>query len=187
MNKKITFYALIGLTGLSYIFLFDVYKVMTPSMASIINSNDYVLVVRKTIFSRFKSSDILSFNNDMEDDHTTYIKRSVAVEGDTIRIERDYIMINDFIIPHDPIFEMMVLERNYGDSIKYFDSSEYARYLFRKINNINDHYILNDGKALIVPENYYFMVGDNYYESMDSRFWGFIPKKNIKGKVIWIF
>lgn len=39
----------------------------------------------------------------------------------------------------------------------------------------------------MVPEDYYFMVGDNYYESMDSRFWGFIPKENIKGKVILIF
>jgi signal peptidase I len=35
-------------------------------------------------------------------------------------------------------------------------------------------------------ENYYFMLGDNFYLSQDSRYWGFVPEKNIIGKVVLV-
>lgn len=68
-----------------------------------------------------------------------------------------------------------------------------------RINGINDHaitdlmatsveqyYFKQKGMTLnewIVPDNSYFVMGDNRDHSHDSRFWGFVPKRNLIGKV----
>ena len=39
----------------------------------------------------------------------------------------------------------------------------------------------------IVPPQHYFMMGDNRYDSKDSRYWGFVPRENIRGRPIFIY
>ncbi len=42
-------------------------------------------------------------------------------------------------------------------------------------------------KTFVVPEGHIFMMGDNRYNSMDSRYWGALDKKLIKGKAMFIY
>jgi signal peptidase I len=63
--------------------------------------------------------------------------------------------------------------------------------VFRNDVPLDDSYVASDGKShehwgpQIVPEGYYFVLGDHRNNSSDSRHWGFVPKKYILGRVIF--
>ena len=40
---------------------------------------------------------------------------------------------------------------------------------------------------LVVPANHYFMMGDSRYNSKDSRYWGFVPRENIRGEPMFVY
>lgn len=40
---------------------------------------------------------------------------------------------------------------------------------------------------LVVPDNYYWMMGDNRYNSKDSRYWGFVPRDNVRGRPLFVY
>jgi signal peptidase I len=40
---------------------------------------------------------------------------------------------------------------------------------------------------LVVPAHSYFMMGDNRYNSKDSRYWGFVPRANIRGRPLFVY
>ena len=44
-----------------------------------------------------------------------------------------------------------------------------------------------DNGQLIIPEGNYFVMGDNRDDSLDSRYWGFVPKENIVGRPLVIY
>ncbi len=122
---------------------------------------EYVLT--NIIVLRFKQpryGDVVIFRAppDLEKD---YIKRVIGVPGDTISLNDGRVYLNGKLLNQD----------------KYLNSSVPTRAgLF-----------LQDGKTITVPENSYFVMGDNRAESSDSRDWGFVPVKSIIGEAFFVY
>jgi len=103
-----------------------------------------------------KPGDIVIFKFP-RDEKTDYIKRCVAVEGQTVEIRDQKLIVDGKIIEED-----------------------YVKYLHGDMSR--KHY-----GPLVVPKNHIFVMGDNRDNSFDSRFWGPLDKRLVRGKALFIY
>ncbi len=140
-----------------------------------------------------KRGDIIVFMYP-KDESFYYIKRVIGVPGDTIEIKSKQLYVNN---------QPVVRETLGGpDADKIFSSLDDPRYsrnnleLYKEKIGDDAHVIMLDKNnflgdsygPLSVPPDSLFVMGDNRDFSNDSRFWGFVPMRNVKGRavVIWL-
>ena len=128
-----------------------------------------------------------------------YIKRVVGLPGDTVAYLNKRLTINGKTVETQSVPEFFD-----EDSMRYFKQ-------YQEALGAQPHRLLNDddrpafipgvekfpgfeacnytieGVTCKVPEGHYFMMGDNRDNSMDSRYWGFVPEKNIVGKAFFVW
>lgn len=192
-------------------FAFEPFKIpsgsMTPTLlvGDLILVNKFVYGLRLPVLNKKitegqspQRGDVMVFRYPPQP-NLDYIKRVIGLPGDQISYLNKELRINGELVISDKLED-------------YFDRDE-SKYYYRFSEKIdeNTHQILNDaqrssyiqgvygfdgkencrynaeGLTCIVPQGYYFMMGDNRDNSMDSRYWGFVPEENIVGKAFFIW
>ena len=132
------------------------YKIPAASNEPTLLVGDYILTDRR-VSARASERGALIIFEFPEDPKKDFIKRVVAIDGDTVEIRDKVLLINN-----EPIKETYAV---------YDDET-----VFSADQNPRDNF-----GPITVPENACFVLGDNRDKSYDSRFWGVVDNTKIKG------
>ena len=124
-----------------------------------------------------------------ENNRTDYIKRVIGLPGDKIEIKNGIIFINGSEILRKKLNDFIDTDNKTSNKrVRMYN--EYFLNKEIKILDITDNGIVDNTQLFNVPENHFFVMGDNRDNSQDSRFIstvGFIPYENLVGKAQFIF
>jgi signal peptidase I len=162
-------------------FVVQAFQIPTGSMESTLLVGDFLLVnkmvysdsgsgLERAILPRrdIRRQDIVVFRypKDLTKD---FVKRVIALEGETIEIKDKQVLVNG-----QPLEEKYKVHNDR----QVFSKDAYYRY---------DDTIRDNFGPIVVPAGHCFVMGDNRDNSQDSRYWGFLPRDNIKGKPWMIY
>ncbi len=173
-------------------FIVQAFQIPSESMESTLLIGDYLLVDKLHFgndhfwswalpYRKVKHGDIVVFRYPVHPSEH-FVKRVVGVPGDHIRLVNRQVYVNGITAvepyahhfrPHDP----------FRDEFPRIDLP---------VAGLNGAWwlqmkkLVDDGQ-LIVPEDNYFVMGDNRDDSLDSRYWGFVPQENIVGRPLVIY
>lgn len=172
--------------------LVQAFVIPTGSMEDTLLIGDHLLVdklayapagpVSKYVlpYSEIRRGDIIVFRYPV-DIKQTFVKRCIGVPGDRIRIENKQLILNGKKAEEPYKFHKTDYFDSYRDT---FPSEPNTRVMDGQAEMLQKH-VLNG--EIVVPPNAYFALGDNRDSSLDSRYWGFVPRENIIGKPLIIY
>jgi signal peptidase I len=112
----------------------------------------------------------------------TFVKRVMGVPGDHIRLVNKKVILNGHELDERGY---VVHKLEYIDSYRDNFPTEPNVPLYPPAQEMLKNNVKNG--EVIVPEGHYFAMGDNRDSSLDSRYWGFVPRENIIGKPLIIY
>jgi signal peptidase I len=207
-----SFFPVIALVFFLRSFLYEPFKIPSSSMVPTLLVGDLILVNKFTYGIRLpvlnkkviqindpQRGDVMVFKYPM-DMSQDYIKRVIGVPGDKITYENKRLTVNGVEVKYTPLDDYLSDERmSYNKQFEENLSGVSHRILndeakptytresvfpFPQSENCQYRY---EGFTCVVPPGNYFMMGDNRDNSLDSRYWGFVPDKNIVGKAFFVW
>ncbi|MSV28242.1 MAG: signal peptidase I [Bryobacterales bacterium] len=127
-----------------------------------------------------KRGDIIVFRYPV-DIRQTFVKRVIGVPGDRIRVESKQLILNGKKLTEPYKYHKTEYFDSYRDN---FPGEPNVR-LYEPAQEMLEKNVLNG--EVVVPAGRYFAMGDNRDSSLDSRYWGFVPRENIIGKPLIIY
>lgn len=174
-------------------FIVQAFQIPSESMENTLLIGDYLLVDKLRYgggghgdpllpYRRVQRGDIVVFRYPV---HPTqhFVKRVVGIPGDRLRLINRQVYVNG-----NPLREPYARHTSEGhDSFR----DDFPR-LNLAVPGLEGSWwlemkrLVEDGE-LIVPQGNYFVLGDNRDESLDSRYWGFVPEENVIGRPLLIY
>ena len=111
----------------------------------------------------------------------TFVKRAIGVPGDHIRLIDKKLILNGHAVDEPYVYHKTEYIDSYRDN---FPSDPNVHVAESAIDMLTNHVQNGD---VVVPPGYVFAMGDNRDSSLDSRYWGFVPRENIIGKPLIIY
>jgi len=112
-----------------------------------------------------------------------FVKRIVGVPGDTLWMERGQLFRNS-----RPVNEPYAWHGDAGADPSWDEFQWQEKYLLPLVTSSSYKASRDNWGPLLVPANDYFVLGDNRDNSLDSRYWGFVPFEDVRGmptRIYW--
>jgi signal peptidase I len=174
-------------------FIVQAFQIPSESMENTLLIGDYLLVDKVHYanggfwghilpYSDIRRGDIVVFRYPI-DPTQHFVKRVIGLPGDHIRLVNKQVYVNGaatrepYVVFHSPVPDAY---RDDFPAPNYVSANVEARWWLEMRK------VVRKGE-LIVPEDKYFVMGDNRDESLDSRYWGFVPRENVIGRPLVIY
>jgi signal peptidase I len=190
-------------------FLIEAYRIPSGSMTPTLLVGDW-LFVNKLVYGPHipftssvlpgyadpKREDVVVFVSppqiDQPEDPTpTLVKRLWGMPGDTVYMRDGTLYIDGIAHPQGPAYARFdstdATVSHPGDVSPDFDWQKTIGLRESRFGPAPTQPTHDNWGPLVVPLRSYFMMGDNRYNSKDSRFWGFVPRANMRGRPLFVY
>lgn len=178
-------------------FLVEAFRIPSGSMENTLLIGDF-LFVNKALYGAEvpilgarlpavrepERNDILVFDS-VEDEGLKVVKRLIGMPGDTLSMENGELFRNGervnepYAVHSDPTRS--------EDPIQRAKMREWQLPHLVKRDPANYQPDLQEWGPIVVPPDSFFMMGDNRDSSYDGRYWGFLPRKNVRGRPLVVY
>ena len=144
------------------------YKIPASSLLPTIMAGDWIVSLKVLSTKNLKRRDLVVFPYPPEPS-INYIKRVIGLPGETIEIRKDLVFINGEFL---------------DEPYAYFEPNERTS---RQDQGLTDFAPTSRYGPVVVPKGKLFVMGDNRYNSADSRYWGFVESETVESKAWFIY
>jgi len=183
-------------------FVFQNFEIPSASMVKTLLIGDHVLVDRIALappakwapfvyYRDVRRGDIIVFlKPNPETPDLFLVKRAIGIPGDHIHLRNGIVYLNG-VAQNEPYAGKPVYDDNpqhafqpYRDDFPLVPPGPGDDVTASWANELPSHIVDGD---LVVPPGTVFAMGDNRTESLDGRFWGFVPRENIVGRPMFVY
>jgi len=181
-------------------FVAEPFRIPSNSMMPTLLTGDFILVNKFTYGLRLpinnhkvvgigepQRGDVVVFRPPHHPDQD-WIKRVVGLPGDRVGYHDNQVSVNGKVLTYAPIG----VYQGKGNGTEMTGAEELQEDLLGRQHHVLERTnlpFIDQGEGdWIVPPGHYFVMGDNRDNSEDSRYWGFLPEQNLRGKafLIWM-
>lgn len=174
-------------------FIVQAFQIPSGSMENTLLVGDFLLVDKLHYAGLPGSAHLLPYGKIERGDIVVFyfpvdasqflVKRVIGMPGDHVRLRDKVVYVNGNPLQENYAIHKQWMPDGYRDNFP--NQRGYSRDIDRRWRYELSNYV--NGGELVVPADHYFVMGDNRDNSLDSRYWGFVPRANIVGRPLVIY